>query len=284
MWTRAELKQRGKAAFHRNYWKCVLVSLVLMLFVSGGGGSSSNSDDSIDQDSSYLTSDEALGILDGMDYSSEDLEILFEDGTEELYEEEDAMANYVSIADDMLLNGFPVSAAFKSLGVAVWLILFAIVLLLQIFVLNLFEIGGCSYYIHNASEPADLGHLISAFKGGHYGKMVITLFIRKLCIVLWGLLLIVPGIVKTYEYRMIPYLMADEPEMSREDAFRISKEMMTGEKWNAFVLDLSFVLWSILSSVTLGIAGVFYVNPYVDATNAELYLELKRQYFDEHRW
>ena len=62
---------------------------------------------------------------------------------------------------------------------------------------------------------------------------------------------------------MIPYLLAEYPEMSMEEAFSRSREMMYGEKWNAFVLDLSFIPWFLLSGLTFGIVGIFYVNPYV---------------------
>ena len=106
-------------------------------------------------------------------------------------------------------------------------------------------------------------------------NIVLTLFLRNLYTVLWTFLFIVPGIIKSYEYRMIPYILAENPDMDRREAFQLSKDMMQGEKWNAFVLDLSFIGWQILSGITLGIVGIFWTNPYVYATNAELYLELK---------
>ena len=53
-----------------------------------------------------------------------------------------------------------------------------------------------------------------------------------------------------------------------------SSELMNGQKMNAFILDLSFIGWEILSAITAGIVGIFWVNPYVFATDAELYLEL----------
>lgn len=276
MWTREELKKRGKAAFQRNYWKCVLVSLILMLLVGGGassGGSQSNTN--------MGSINSAMG---GLDYSADDLDILYDEDFDDDTLDYNTIGNYVSMADNAFLNGLPVSALFQLIGGGIILVVMIAVLLLQIFVFNLFEVGCCSYYINNASEPAGLGHLTAAFKDGQYGKMVLTLFLRKLYTILWSFLLIVPGIVKTYEYYMVPYLLADDSTMSRADAFRISKEMMQGEKWRAFVLSLSFILWEILSAVTLGIAGVFYVNPYVDATKAELYLELKRKYFDDRRY
>lgn len=94
-------------------------------------------------------------------------------------------------------------------------------------------------------------------------------------IILWSLLLIVPGIIKAYEYRMVPYLLGENPGMSANEAFTLSSEMMSENKWNAFVLDLSFILWNMLSGITFGLAGVFYVFPYICQTNANLYIRLK---------
>ena len=121
--------------------------------------------------------------------------------------------------------------------------------------------------------------MLSGFQNGTYGKTVWTLFLMKLYTFLWSLLLIIPGIVKSYEYRMVPYLLADCQDLSTEDAFRISREMMDGEKMNAFILDLSFIGWKILSSITCGLVGLFYANPYEYATDAELFLVLKQNYF-----
>ena len=94
---------------------------------------------------------------------------------------------------------------------------------------------------------------------------------------LWLLLFIIPGIVKIYEYRMIPYLLADNPDMSKQEAFRMSKAMMKGNKWRAFVLDLSFILWDILGVITLGIVSVLWVDPYKQQTDAALYNALKTE-------
>ena len=74
---------------------------------------------------------------------------------------------------------------------------------------------------------------------------------------------------------MIPYLLADNPQMTKEEAFAESKSMMQGQKWKAFVLDLSFIGWDILSGMTMGILGIFYVQPYKDGTHAALYEALR---------
>ena len=104
-----------------------------------------------------------------------------------------------------------------------------------------------------------------------------TLLLQAVYTFLWTCLLIVPGFIKAYEYCMIPYLLADHPEMTRQEAFATSKAMMKGNKWKAFVLDLSFIPWDILSALTLGIVSVFYVAPYRQLTAAALYEKLKAQ-------
>ena len=70
---------------------------------------------------------------------------------------------------------------------------------------------------------------------------------------------------------MIPYLLAENPELTEEEAFRYSRQMMYEQKLETFVLDLSFIGWDLLSGITVGIVGLFYVQPYANLTNAALY-------------
>ena len=87
----------------------------------------------------------------------------------------------------------------------------------------------------------------------------------------------IPGIIKGYEYMMIPYLLAENPDMSRQDAFAESKRMMDGNKMDAFVLDLSFIGWFILGAITFNIVNILYTTPYMELAHAELYHTLKNQ-------
>lgn len=130
---------------------------------------------------------------------------------------------------------------------------------------------------HPVIEKPNIGKVLSSFQNGYYMNTVKTMFFKGLYTFLWSLLLFIPGIIKHYEYCMIPYLIADYPEMETAEAFQLSREMMYGNKMGAFLLDLSFIGWAILNTLTFGILGVFYVNPYVQATAAELYLDLKAQ-------
>lgn len=160
--------------------------------------------------------------------------------------------------------------AIIGLGLAIIAVAALLGLLLSIFVFNPLQVG-CSKYFLDASEGnANLSNMGYCFKNG-YMNVVGAQFLTNLFIFLWSLLFIIPGIVKSYSYRMIPYILAEDPYMSFSEAKQLSMQMMDGEKWDTFVLDLSFILWALLAAITFNIAGIFWVEPYIQFTNAELY-------------
>lgn len=161
------------------------------------------------------------------------------------------------------------------------LIIMLVSIVFGIFVSNVFEVGGCSFFIKNRSRRAEISDVLDGFRSGHYGNVVLAMFLRGLYISLWSLLFLVPGIIKHYEYLMVPYIIAENPAMDQKEAFAISKRMMYGHKGDAFVLDLSFLGWDWLSVFTCGILGIFYVSPYRRATYAELYLYNKIKAYNE---
>ena len=169
--------------------------------------------------------------------------------------------------------GFP----FAGLAIAMAAIILTIVIwALKIFVGNLLEVGGKRFFVLNKTENPTVGTMFDAFRSGHYVNIVLTMFLRELFTSLWTLLLVIPGIVKHYEYLMIPYILAENPGMDRKEAFQISKRMMDGQKMETFILDLSFIGWNLLSTITFGIVGVLYVNPYVNTTWAEFYKVMRK--------
>ena len=256
MWTRKELKEKAKLAFKRNYWKCVLVALIMGLIMGGVSGSSSfRSGYQAGQDSSEVVNDLTESLTGGTgSVAGLDIDEVFED--------------IFSDVPSEWLVGFAIGFCV----VLLIAILFSVAI--SVFLLNPLYLGCQRFFMTNHYEESKLSELGFSF-GSHYGNCIKTLFLRDLYTFLWGLLFVIPGIIKSYEYRMIPYILADNPDMDTNQVFAMSKEMMTGQKWNAFVLDLSFILWKLLSLITLGIVGLFYVNPYVYATDAELYHALK---------
>lgn len=153
------------------------------------------------------------------------------------------------------------------------------VILLDVFLFQMLLVGACRFYVENRDYKAPVSKLLFGFQSGFYGNSVLVMFMKNLFVALWTLLFVIPGIVMSYAYRMVPYILAEQPDIDYREALRISKEMMYGQKWEAFFLDLSFIGWLIVGAVTCGIAGIFYVKPYVDATNVELYVTLREDWF-----
>ena len=146
-------------------------------------------------------------------------------------------------------------------------------ILYTIFIGNVIVVGKNGYFIKNHDENPELGEIFKGFKG-NYLNVVKIMFLMDLKTLLWLLLFIIPGFVKAYEYSMIPYLLAENPNLSADEAFSLSKQMTTGQKMDLFVLDLSFIGWIILGLICCGI-GILFVLPYPEATRAEVYLNLK---------
>ena len=257
MWNRANLKANAKVAFKRNYWKCVLVAL-LMGLATGSANSIGSTIGSTSGSTSTITNSYIEGATEMED----------------------------TIIDDEFLPGGlaeATSTIFSTVALAIMGVVALFALALSIFVLGPLEVGCCNFFKSNAYEKAELDKVSIGFKKNHYWKIVGTIFLRNLYTALWSLLLVIPGVIKSYEYRMMTYILTDCPDMSRQDAFRISKEMMKGHKWNAFILDISFFGWALLAAITCGFAGIFYVSPYISATNAELFIAIREEYFKEQR-
>ena len=158
------------------------------------------------------------------------------------------------------------------------LVVMAIAIVIGIFVSNLVMVGKLRYFMDSAimQQSAGVGRIFFAFGGGHYLNVMKTMFLRGLFESLWTLLLVIPGIYKHYEYYMIPYLLADNPELEWHEAFQLSKEMMDGNKFHTVVLELSFIGWYLLGMLVCCIGGIF-VNPYYEMTFVELYWVLRDQ-------
>ena len=230
LWTRQELKARGRAAFKANFWNTVAVSFILTLL---GGGT--------------------LGSVAGRARSdAQNLNFDFNNMTPEMQKQTMIILAAIAVA------------------VAGSVMLFKV---LDVLLLNPLEVGCQAFFIRNMDGYGRIGDLKEGFNG--WGNKLVTMLLRDVFLALWSCLLIIPGIIKYYSYLMVPYILADDPSMGGTEAITLSRQMMNGHKWNAFVLDLSFLGWDILSALTCGILGFFYVGPYKYCTKAELYRAIK---------
>ena len=104
-----------------------------------------------------------------------------------------------------------------------------------------------------------------------------TILLETAYVILWALLLIVPGIIKAISYSQTYFVLKDNPELSFNAAIERSMAMMEGRKMQYFLLQLSFIGWIILAMLTFGLLTL-WVNPYISATNAHFYEYVKEEY------
>ncbi len=141
-------------------------------------------------------------------------------------------------------------------------------------------VGGKRYFLKaRKNENSKIGEMGEVFKKKNWVNVAIIMFLKNIYTLLW-FITVIGGFIKIYEYKMIPYILAENPKIKIKEAFKLSKQMMKGSKWKAFLLDLSFVLWNILSVFTYGLLNILYVNPYKSSTVAELYITLRKNAID----
>src|SRR5450755_3947310 len=121
-------------------------------------------------------------------------------------------------------------------------------------------------------KEASLEQIFQGFN--NFATALIAYLLIILYILLWAILLIVPGIIAALGYSMTFFIMADDPTIKPQDALKKSKTMMDGYKLKLFYLDLRFFLLGLLCLLTLGI-GFFWLIPYVHITMAKFYDDIK---------
>ena len=126
-----------------------------------------------------------------------------------------------------------------------------------LFVVYPLNVGRCRYFMESRQSLTPVSTVVSTFRRP-YGNPIVVQLLTDLKIALGFLLFIVPGIYWEYCYALVPYLLAENPYMSATRAMELSKEMMEGEKWNFFILKLSFFGWLLLCVFTFGIGGFFF--------------------------
>ena len=147
--------------------------------------------------------------------------------------------------------------------------------LVQFILGGVIQLGYARYLLNQQNrQEISLRDLFSEFD--RFGQGFAQKFLRGLYCALWGLLFIIPGIVKTYSYAMTPFIMAEHPHLTAGEAIQASRDMMEGHKWELFVLRLTFIGWDILAALTMNI-GHLALNPWKNAAEAAFYRQISGQ-------
>ena len=200
MWTRAELKSTARQILQKNYWSGVLVTLILSIVIGNFSfGTSVNFNDVTD----YITNTGNSILTDNsyMEYTDQSANLQF------------------NILRTRLLGIIKnISYTQISMVLILGIIIFLAGLALAFLVFAQLEVGCKRWLIKNRTVNPQFSEMTEGFRNG-YLNIAKTMFLKSLYTSLWSLLFIIPGIVKMYEYRMIPYLLAENPNMSSSEAF-----------------------------------------------------------------
>ena len=292
MWKRKDLKNKARKVVKKNYWTTIVVCFILALFTSEFGTSIVGiwqGEDTIDPN--YVVKQE--NIVENNEKAEEKLDEIKKQ--EEKIEEKKSLLGEVELRIlriiELNLNNLIKSEKYifrvwdaielfgiRETGLGVGVILIALIAVAYIILIaEPLRVAGKKYFLEaREEENVKIGVMKEIFKKGNWKNVTITMFIKNIYNLLW-FLTIIGGFIKFYEYKMIPYILADNPNMERKEAFRLSKKMMKHNKWKTFILDFTFILWNILSLITFGFLNILYVNPYQAATLAELYVTLRNK-------
>lgn len=239
MKTASEFRAEARAALQNNWLTAIAVSAVaLLLGANGDGGIDFN-----------INVDTSTGVS----------------------------ADFSALGQDIFSfqHGDLVSTGLLT-GIAVWAIIAAIAAIaLSVIVGGTLRVGYARYQLGLIrQESPRFETLFSYFYHSQWKTAALAALLQGLYVLLWSLLLIVPGVMASYSYAMTEYILSDHPELSAQEAIAQSKAMMAGNRWRLFCLDLSFIGWQILSSLVPLSIGAIVLSPYTQTARAAFYRDL----------
>lgn len=311
MWKRKQLKTNAKKCLRHNYWRCVIICLILT-FTTGLFGNPFSVIEGIDQRIAYTleqnpgeSSEEDVILPEDvpveirLESGKSNIQIIRElfRGMEDQYVRKSDQVdkeyngvigffvNNINSSDSIvygIINGINQLVFKDAIGSALIIFLGVILtVLIWVFLKNLLVLGGCRFFLENHRYySTDLRRIFFPFRVKHVGNQALVMLLKTVYTVLWSLT-IVGGVIKSYSYRMVPYILAENPAADRKQVFLLSRKMMNGSKWRAFVMELSFLPYMIANAVTLGLVDIFWLNPYSTAVFTELYFALRKKAIEE---
>lgn len=143
------------------------------------------------------------------------------------------------------------------------------------FIINIFKVVVRRIFLEARTyEKIKIEKFIFIIKCKKWLKVSFTMFRTSVRLFLWYLT-IIGGIIKTYSYSMVPFILAENPDIPSDDAIKLSITIMNGHKCESFKLHLSFIGWEILGIFTFNLSRLFYSNAYNVSTYSEYYVYLR---------
>ncbi len=168
-----------------------------------------------------------------------------------------------------MAKGRTPKAVFNSLVYAVFTFFFTML------VINVLIVSERRFFLENRTYHSTRSGRLGFLLRERTFKPAKTMLLKDIYFTLWALTVVMIP-VKIYDYMFVPYILAENPNIGSRKAIKLSCDMIRGHRWEMFKLDMSMMGWYFLTSISFGVVGIFYVNPYVTALNTEAYFFLRR--------
>ncbi len=294
MWERKEVKFLARQNLKHNYWRLVGVA-ILMAFLISGLRFNINFD--------FAQTTDAVGELASGKISTVTNAQIVDDWlqarqTIDEYKDGDALKkmgehytptkglfsrfyNSITSAQSFLYGFLNATNTIVFKGkITEGIVMYAgsvLLLLFTFFIVNVLIVGQSRFVLESRTfYDTKISKIVFVWRVGCWRKTVFTMFKKTVYQLLWSLTIV--GIfIKYYSYKMIPYILAENPHVTSKQAFAMSRDMMKGNKFKTFKIDLSLIGWHMLSFLTFGLVRVMFLNPYIDTIYAELYAQLREE-------
>lgn len=301
--TRKEIKTRARQTVKKHYMMLVMVSLIAV-FLGLQSSSFDNfvrmySSESVGTDTEGMTDTRvAVGNTGLVDVLNQTMSGDTEEGRQlsealkkeiERSGEENRILGRSRGALSKIVNGITSGSLFvmfvsginslsgsKNLGSLILIMLaFAGVLGFNFLIVNTYTVISARMFLEGRIyDKLPAQRFVFLLRVKRWMKVSLAMLKYTIYQALW-MLTVIGGVIKYYSYSQVPYILAENPDLTGREAITLSRRMMRGHKWELFLLDCSFIGWSILGACTFGLSEVFYSLPYQSASFCEYYVRLR---------
>lgn len=281
------LKEKARKNVRKNYFRNVIVVFICSVLLAGGY--SYTTKNILEVDTSDVNISEILN-NSSKKTNAEIIDDLLNKTDSEKQREEVIKNKYSAGVISSIINEITASGsiifgflnAFNNFlfagDISVFvLIIFATLISFSFNVLfiNVLQVGRNRFFLEKRKYlNTKIDKLLFPYKVRKTLHLSYILFVKQLYQLLWNFT-IIGGILKHYQYSMIPYVLAENPNITKNEAFCLSKELTDGQKWNLFKVDLSLLGWNILGAFTFNFTNIFYFNIYKEFIYAEIYMDIR---------
>jgi len=267
-----------------NYFACVIVSLILVFLTTGPISISDTVDENLvlmndiankSKSESFISFTE--GVRDWADKAADATSIgehsrkgIISSAYRSSTKSGGMEIAFANSLNDRVFHG-------KMSGMVVNIFGYILMFGVFIFLRGLVKVGACRFFIENRIYPSShAGRILFIYRIKRVLPAAGIVALKVVKLILWGFT-IVGFPIKYYSWYLTPYLLAENPNISRKDIFKLSAAIMKGSKRRVFLFELSFLPWFLLSLPTLGILQYLFITPYFDSAKAEVYMRLREE-------